>query len=290
MIGHVSNIRAFVLVALATATAASATALGAPAPADAAVPRTVVVAHRNGAAVGPENTLAAARHAFRRHAGWLETDIQRTRDGKLILMHDSTLDRTTNVEHVYPHLKPWRVRDLTLRQIERLDAGSWFAHRFRGTRVPTLKAYLDLLDRTGQGALLEIKDPQLYPGIVGQLARALRRHGWLDGAHHGRLIVQSFSAGAVRRFHHREPYVHTALIGEPTGKDLRAAARYADAISPKYTHVTRGYVRAAHRLHGVHGLPLKVLAWTVNTHGTERRMAHDGVDAVVTDHPDLLRR
>lgn len=287
MIGCVSYLRAFVPAVLAVA--AGAVTFAVPAPAHAAGVRPVVIAHRNGGADAPENTLAAARHAFRQRAGWLETDVQRTRDGKLILMHDSTLGRTTNAEHVYPDLKPWRVRDLTLRQIKRLDAGSWFAHRFRGTRVPTLKEYLHLLDRTGQGALLEIKDPQLYPGLAGQMARALKRYGWLDAAHHGRLIVQSFSASAVRRFHRDEPYVHTALIGEPTGRALRAAAKYTDAICPKYTHVTRGYVRAAHRLHGVHGLPLKVMAWTIDTRHRAHTMAGDGVDAIVTDHPDLLR-
>ena len=235
----------------------------------------------------PENTIAAVRSASHARAGWLETDVQRTRDGKLILMHDSTLKRTTNVEHVYPKQAPYRVRDLTLRQIERLDAGSWFAGRFSGERVPTLGRYLRALDRTGQGVFLEIKNPGLYPGIVAQVATALDRHGWLDSAHRGRLIVQSFSAGAVRRFHQREPRTHTALIGAPTGQALRAAAGYADVISPASAHVTRAYVRAVHRLHGVHGLPLKVAAWTINDRGTGGRMARDDVDAIISDHPAL---
>lgn len=285
MIGSVPNIRAVVAAMAAVATAA--TVLAAPAASAAAHTDPVLVAHRNGAAVAPENTLAAVWSAYAARAGRLETDVQRTRDGRLVLMHDGTLKRTTNVEHVYPKLAPYRVRDLTLRQIERLDAGSWFAKRYRGERVPTLGRYLRTLDRTGQGALLEIKNPELYPGIVAQVAAALRRHGWLDAAHRGRLIVQSFSATAVREFHRREPATRTALIAAPTGEKLRAAATYADVISPKYTHVTRAYVRAVHRLHGAHGHPLKIAAWTIDDRATAHRMAADGVDAIISDDPKL---
>lgn len=285
MIGSVPNTRA-VLTALA-AVATAAAVLVAPAAPAAARTEPVLVAHRNGAAVAPENTLAAVRSAYAARAGWLETDVQRTRDGRLILMHDATLARTTDVEHVYPKLKPYRVRDLTLRQIEHLDAGSWFAKRFGGERVPTLGAYLRTLDLTGQGTFLEIKNPELYPGIVAQVATALRRHGWLDTAHRERLIVQSFSAGAVRDFHRHEPAVRTALIAAPTGTALRAAAHYSDVISPKSTHVTAAYVRAVHHLRGAHGLPLTVAAWTINDRRTAGRMAADDVDAIISDHPGL---
>lgn len=282
MIGPVSYLHA-----TAVATIASAAALAAPAAPAAARAHPIVVAHRNGAADAPENTLAATRHSYRERVSWLETDVQRTRDGKLVLMHDPTLARTTNVEHVYPELKPWRVGDLTLRQIERLDAGSWFGHRYRGERVPTLGAYLRLLDRTGQGVLLEIKSPDRYPGLVGDVARELRKRGWLDRAHRRRLVVQSFDAGAVRAFHRREPAVPTAVIGAPHGTALLATTRYADVVSPRYTDAGAGYVAAVHALRGVHGDRMRVLTWTVDTRHTVHKMAARGVDGIITDRPSL---
>ena len=247
----------------------------------------VVVAHRNGAAYAPENTLAAVRAAALLGAGWLETDVQRTKDHRLVLMHDPTLRRTTNVESRYPGHKPWRVGDLTLRQTERLDAGGWFAPRFRGERVPTLRRYLRMLDRTGQGVLLEIKSPELYPGMVRQIAGELRRDGWLDGAHRDRLVVQSFDAGAVRAFHELEPKVTTAVIGAPRGRELAADARFADVISPKFTHVTKKYAAAVHRTRAAHGHRMRLYVWTIDDRATARRVTRDGADGIISDKPDL---
>lgn len=268
-----------------------AVAIAAPAaraaPSRAAAGKPVVVAHRNGAAYAPENTLAAVRSSALLGAGWLETDVQRTKDGRLILMHDPTLRRTTNVESRYPDRKPWRVGDFTLRQTERLDAGGWFAPRFRGERVPTLRRYLRMLDRTGQGVLLEIKSPSLYPGMVKQIARELRRGGWLDAAHRDRLVVQSFDAPAVRRFHKLEPKVTTAVIGAPHGRELAADARFADVISPKFTHVTKAYAAAVHRRRGAHGHHMRLYVWTIDDRSIARRVTRDGADGIISDKPDL---
>lgn len=286
MIDSVPYLRASAAIVLVSAVVAAATVL--PAAPAAARAHPIVVAHRNGAAYAPENTLAAAERAYRMRVGWLETDVQRTRDGRLILMHDSTLRRTTNVEKVYPDLAPWRVRDLTLHQIERLDAGGWFGRRYRGERVPTLGRYLRMLDRTGQAVLLEIKSPDLYPGLVPQVAVELRKHGWLDRAHRSRLMVQSFDAGAVHTFHRLEPKVPTAVIGTPRGAALHATAKYADAVGPRYTDVSEDYVRSVHALRGAHGDRMRVLTWTVDSRRVARRVAGDGVDGVITDHPGAL--
>lgn len=271
---------------LALAVAAPA-AHAAPSRAAAAGEPPEIVAHRNGAAYAPENTLAAVRSAALLGASWLETDVQRTKDGRLVLMHDPTLRRTTNVESRYPDRKPWRVGDFTLRQTERLDAGGWFDPRYRGEKVPTLRRYLRMLDRTGQGVLLEIKSPSLYPGMVKQIAGELRRDGWLDAAHRDRLVVQSFDAPAVRRFHALEPEVTTAVIGAPKGRELAADAKFTDIISPKFTQVTKKYAAAVHRRRGAHGRRLRMYAWTIDDPAIARRVTRDGADGIITDKPDL---
>src|ERR1700754_1967433 len=95
-----------------------------------AAPAVVNVAHRGASAYAPENTIPALDLAGARGADVFEFDVQETKDHKLVLMHDATLARTTNVERVLPGLSPWRVGDLTLAQIRRLDAGSWFSTEF----------------------------------------------------------------------------------------------------------------------------------------------------------------
>lgn len=157
------------------------------------------VAHRGASAYAPENTLAAVRLARTQRADMFEIDVQQTKDNKLVLMHDTTLARTTNVEEVYPNRAPWRVSDFTLAEIKRLDAGSWFATRYRDERVPTLDEVLKAMDGQGLGMLLEVKSPSLYPGIEKRIAAALKRApSWLrPDPKKRRLVVQSLEVGVI---------------------------------------------------------------------------------------------
>ncbi|MFE0628973.1 glycerophosphodiester phosphodiesterase [Streptomyces sp. NPDC058864] len=258
------------------------------APADPSSP--TVFAHRGASTEAPENTLAAVRRAHEQHIKWIENDVQRTKDGALVVIHDATLNRTTDVEQVFPDRSPWRVADFTLAEIRRLDAGSWFAPRFRGERVPTLQEYLELLDRDQQGLLLELKQPELYPGIEKQTVDALEKAGWLDQAHlSGRLVVQSFSADALRRTHELRPAVVTGFLGSPPVSRLKEYAAFADQINPDEKDVTYAYVQAVHSVNGPDGKPMRVNAWTVDDLTTAVRMAALGADGIITNRPDVIR-
>ncbi|MFJ5675143.1 glycerophosphodiester phosphodiesterase [Streptomyces sp. NPDC093097] len=223
-----------------------------------------VIAHRGASRHAPENTLAAIDAAHRRGLVWVENDVQRTKDGQLVVMHDTTLNRTTDAAKVFPHRAPWRVGDFTAAEIARLDAGSWFGGRFAGERVPTLAAYLRRLDRNRQGLLLELKAPERYPGIEAQTLRELRARGWLDGAHLSRrLVIQSFSVRCVRRVHSLAPQVRTGILGHPPLSALRSYARFADEINPRMSQVDSRWAQAVHRLRGPHGRRLEIYAWDV---------------------------
>ncbi|MFE9839434.1 glycerophosphodiester phosphodiesterase [Streptomyces sp. NPDC005551] len=250
-----------------------------------------VVAHRGASAYAPENTLAAVDKADDLGFGWVENDVQRTKDGVLVVLHDATLTRTTNVEEVYPGRAPWKVADFTAREISRLDAGSWFAPRYAGARVPTLSQYMNRVSRNHQKLVLEIKNPELYPGIERQMLQVLSNEGWLDPGHlRSRLIVQSFRPDSVRKVHDLRPGVKTALLGTPSIADLPEYARFADQINPSYTSISVGYVAAVHAFRGPHGNPLEVLTWTVDDADTARRVARYDVDGVITNRPDVVRR
>lgn len=253
----------------------------------AAAHRILDVGHRGASAYAPENTIASFKQARARHADMFELDVQQTKDHKLVIMHDSTLARTTDVEHVYPKLKPWKVSQLTLRQVKKLDAGSWYARKYKGERVPTLDEVLSAMRGTGAGMLLELKSPVLYPGIEGRVAAALKRHRsyWLGakGAPaQSRLVVQSFDWASVKRFHKDLPGVPTALLGMTKAKDLKKVAAYADLVNPSYGELTRSYVKQVHAAH------LRLLTWTVNSKTTMAKAVDLGVDGVVTNKPDVL--
>jgi len=107
--------------------------------------RKTVVAHRGASAYAPEHTLASYRLALAQGADYVEQDLAVTSDGVLICLHDETLERTTDVEHVFPDRRPWLANDFTLEEIKRLDAGSWFDPKFAGERVPTFQEAIDLV-------------------------------------------------------------------------------------------------------------------------------------------------
>jgi len=252
--------------------------------------RPLVIGHRGASAQAPENTLAAIDRAAELGISWVENDVQRTRDGELVVIHDDSLQRTTNVKDVFPGRAPWKVKDFTAAEIARLDAGSWFGSRFAGTRVPTLTQYMRRVEHNHQKLLLEIKNPELYPGMEQQILKVLGNEGWLDRQHlTSRLIVQSFGADSLRIVHDLAPAVRTAYLGTPRVADLPAYAGFADGINPSHGSISRGYVAAVHSVAGPHGRPLGVFTWTVDDADTARQVARYGVDGVISDKPDVVR-
>ncbi|WP_413756691.1 glycerophosphodiester phosphodiesterase [Streptomyces sp. MMBL 11-3] len=259
--------------------------------ADPGTDRPRIVAHRGASAQAPENTLAAVDRAARLGFSWVENDVQRTKDGKLVVIHDDSLARTTDVEQVFPGRSPWKVKDFTAAEIARLDAGSWFDARYKGARVPTLKQYMNRVSRNHQKLVLEIKNPALYPGIERETLKLLGNEGWLGPAHvRGRLVVQSFDANSIRTVHRLRPDVKTGFLGTPSVAQLPAYARFADQINSSHTTISRGYVATIHALEGPHGKPLEILTWTVDTAADTRRVARFGVDGVITNKPDVVRK
>ncbi|MFJ8000666.1 glycerophosphodiester phosphodiesterase [Streptomyces sp. NPDC096310] len=264
----------------ATATAEPAARCGSP----------LVIAHRGASAYAPENTLPAVDAAGALGIDWVENDVQRTKDGRLVVIHDDSLPRTTDVEQVFPDRAPWKVKDFTAAEIARLDAGSWFGERWAGTRVPTLEQYLRAVEANQQKLLLEIKSPELYPGIEKDILRVLRQEGWLDRTHVSKkLVIQSFSADSVRTVHQGRPDITTGFLGTPPVAELPSYAAFTDQINPAYTSLTGEYVATVHRLKGPHGKPLTVSTWTVNDAAGAVRVRDLGVDGIITNNPDVVR-
>ncbi|MEU7133748.1 glycerophosphodiester phosphodiesterase family protein [Streptomyces sp. NPDC046261] len=280
------------LLGLSLTTLASASTVGVATPAhatadDRAVP--VAIGHRGVPVQAPENTVASIDRAARLGVEWVENDVQRTKDGVLIVMHDTTLERTTDVKRRYPRRAPWKIADFTLAEIKKLDAGSWYGHRFAGERVPTLSRYLRQVDRNGQKLLLEVKAPELYPGIERQLVTELRRAGWLDRRHvKSRLVVQSFNASSLKKLHTLRPDIKKGFLGAPKPAQLRSYAAFADQINPNHKGVTASWVRSVHALKGPHGRRLEVSAWTVDDADRAVLLARMGVDGIISNAPHVV--
>ncbi|MGW1680799.1 glycerophosphodiester phosphodiesterase [Saccharopolyspora sp. NPDC002376] len=242
------------------------------------------IAHRGASAYAPENTLAAVRLGVQMRADLVEIDVQQTKDGELVVTHDNTLARTTDVEQKFPDRAPWRISDFTLDEIRSLDAGSWKAPEFAGEQVPTLAEVLDVLQRGHTGLLLEVKSPELYPGIAERIADELqKRPSWLRPDPKARnLVVQSFNWDFVRHFHDLLPQVQVGVLGAPTEAELADVATYSNQVNPNHAQATPEYIAAVHE----HGM--RINPYTVNDAAQMRTLIERGVDGIISDHPDVL--
>ncbi|MDO7906397.1 glycerophosphodiester phosphodiesterase family protein [Paenibacillus sp. JX-17] len=235
------------------------------------------IAHRGAAGYAPENTAAAFDMAVHMKADLLELDVQLSRDGELVVIHDLSVDRTTNGKG--------EVRDMTLRELQALDAGSWYGPDYRGQRILSLTDFLTRYARTGVGYLIEIKEPSLYPGIEQRLAQELEVHG-LTRSGAPPVIVQSFDLESLVRFKQFLPFIPVGLLTyddrDLDSDRLRRLARTVEYVNPHLALVTEEAIRKIRQYH------LKTMVWTVREPNQAELLLAYRVDGIITDYPDYV--
>ena len=264
---------------------AAAQAAGAPA-VGRADDRVVTHAHRGESGMAPENTAAAFELAIAAGADYIETDLQLSADGELVIIHDVRLVRTTDAERVFPDRAPWRVRDFTLAELKTLDAGRWYDTSFAGQRILTFDELLDLVDgRTGLN--LELKSPTANPGLAEKVAAGLRaRPGLIRPAKQAqRLLVTSFDERALREFHEQLPGVRVAFVGYdvPPSEKLNELAAWVDSVNPDYRRLQPDDAAR------VTEAGIDLVPWTVDASGHWQRVIDFGADGVITNYSAALR-
>jgi len=226
----------------------------------------VVIAHRGASGSCPENTLAAFRRAAALGAPMVELDVQLTRDGEVVVIHDVTLERTTDGHG--------RVCDRTLAEIARLDAGGWFGPAFRGERVPTLA---QVLAAVAVAVNVELK-PHGEEGLEQRGLDVVEAAGAL-----GRVVFSSFDPTSLVRLRQASAAAEIAvLVGDGP---LPEALRLAERVAARALHLRNDRVTPpALAMIAPAGLPVR--AWTVNDAAEFHRLAIAGVIGVFTDHPE----
>jgi glycerophosphoryl diester phosphodiesterase len=242
----------------------------------------LVIAHRGDSAHAPENTLAAFDGAVAKRADWVELDAHLSRDGEAIVLHDRTVDRTTDGHG--------RVADLTVAQIKALDAGAWFAPQFAGERIPTLSEALARL-KGRLPVLIELKEVGNDHGqeravraqqlvrrclaVVEQhaMAREVRFHTFYPA---NLLALRKLARGIPYAFLYDEPDRRVASV-------LFAKGLSAAGYHPSLENTSRRIVRFAH------GMRMSVWSYTANSESDFRKGLALGVDGIITDRPAELR-
>jgi glycerophosphoryl diester phosphodiesterase len=225
------------------------------------------IAHRGASGDFPENTLLAFDAAIEAGAAMCELDVQVTADGVLVVIHDDTLERTTDGDG--------RVATLAVAELQRLDAGRWRGPQFARERVPTLREVLDHV--SGRCALnVELK----ADGIAAAACELIRERHAGDS-----ILISSFDSDAIAEVRRIAPKIKTGLLASRrAGSALgMASSMHATAINPRTDLVDRDLCMDAHRR------GLKVYAWTVDDPAEMIRLVGAGVDGIMTNYPARLR-
>ncbi|NQT52933.1 DUF1080 domain-containing protein [bacterium] len=237
--------------------------------------RVLCIAHRGFSAVAPENTLVAVRQAMAAGSDGCEFDVYASKDGVAVLMHDRTVDRTTNGKG--------DVSQLTVAELQKLDAGSWKGDAFAGEPVPTLLQVLQAMKGKGCKAMIEVKPD----GIAKPVVHAIRAADMLDAT-----VVISFRDKALADVRALEPKLPCALVvgGNAKGTPAEWAAHLAGrAAKCGATILDLNYgMLSAELVAELHRRGFAVWCWTVNDPVVMKALARWGVDAITTDRPDLL--
>lgn len=228
-----------------------------------------VMAHRGLSADAPENTLYAFSDAISVGADFIELDVQQTRDGVLVVMHDSNLKRTTGVNK--------DIWDVDYADIQNLDAGSWFDPAYANARIPTLEETLQFVDKRAK-LNIEIKPTKHGTDTLEQdVAELITQYQYTDACY-----VTSFSYGSLKKVKEVNPEIRTGyLMSVAYGQFY--SLKYADAFSLNKVFVTSQVVNAAHQQ------GKQIFAWTVNSMSEVRSLCNLHVDSIITDDPVMVQ-
>jgi glycerophosphoryl diester phosphodiesterase len=218
------------------------------------------------------NTLPSFELALEQGADGVELDVRLTRDGEMVILHNDTVDESTDGKGL--------VRDFTLGEIKALDAGSYFDPKFAGTRIPTLDEVFETIGKRTR-INVEIKAEGLRGDVVEiKVAEAIRRHGLARS-----IIVSSFNPLTLRRFRREMPEVPIGFLYEPSTQFITSHLMMGlphEARNPHYSLIDRKFMAWAK------GAGYRVNTWTVNDPVRAIELRNWGVDCIITDQPDTI--
>ncbi|MDW7616960.1 glycerophosphodiester phosphodiesterase [Peribacillus simplex] len=248
----------------------------------------VNIAHRGASGYAPEHTIPGYQLGEQMQGDYIEIDLQMTKDGRLIAMHDEKVDRTTNGTGL--------VKDLTLAEIKKLDAGTWFNEKYpqlakkkyEGLTVPTLE---EVFMKFGRQAnyYIETKSPDVYPGMEEELLQVLKENKMVDSKGRTKnVVIQSFSQESLLKVHDMNPnlplvqlfsYKNQATISD---EELESIKEYAIGVGPNFNKVDGQYVKM------VRNHDLQFHPYTVNERADMKKALEWGATGLFTNYPDVF--
>ena len=234
-----------------------------------------LIAHRGAKNSAPENTLAAINEAARCGAGWVELDVQVTKDGVPVLFHDRSLDRTTNGSG--------EIKNIDSSSLTSLDAGNWFDVRYKGENVPLLLDALDLCQELNLGVNLEIKayDTSIHNTVV----RTLSVVNEFGREFEEKLLFSSFDTKVLSTLRSLSPNLPRGLIVDKFHGDLAADLLSYACFS---IHPAISFLKSRANIEKVLSFDLPIIPYTVNDLDTAKRLTELNINTFITDEPKIF--
>lgn len=240
-----------------------------------------IMAHRGYDSAAPENTMTSFRKAYQAGANMIELDVHFSKDGQLVVMHDTTLDRTTNGKGL--------VKDKTLEELKQLDAGTKFSKVFAGEKIPTLDEVLAFA-KDKISVNIEIKSeavtentPPAGTGIEEKVVNTVKKYDMEEY-----VMVSAFKGKALKRIKTFSPKISTGLLMVSNGL-FRSQVEYVSTIKADAVHEFSKFL-SKQDIEKSHKYNIKENVWTVNSPNLMLQLINKGVDGLITDRPDLALR
>ncbi len=229
----------------------------------------IITGHRGASGWAPENTLASFKKAMEIGADYSELDVQLSKDGQVVLLHDATLDRTTTGKGP---IAEWNLADL-----KTLDAGSWFDEKFKGEPLPTLQEVVDLVK--GKMKLnIEIKVSEFNRELADKVVALVRTNNFQNEC-----MITSFNQPTMEYVREKAPELQVGLIFGKKYDDSVFSGNW-DVLSSNKANIDQKFMKKAH------DSGKKVHVWTVNDEKEMQDLIELGVDGIITNYPDLLKK
>jgi glycerophosphoryl diester phosphodiesterase len=228
--------------------------------------KTIIIAHRGASSVAPENTLAAFQKAIEFGADYFELDVRASKDDSLMIIHDGSIDRTTNGSGSF--------HDLTYRQLRAYDAGSWFGEEFKGEKMPTLRESLQLALDNRVKVCVEIKDYDKTPRIIALIEEMHAEKS---------VIIFCFDFDAIATAKKINPKIPVCYLkGEIAEEDFQSLKSIGGEVIGSGSGGEAGIIEKAH------AEDLAFWRWTVNSVEEMQALIDGGIDGIITNYPQEL--
>ncbi|MFW5976590.1 MAG: glycerophosphodiester phosphodiesterase family protein [Bacillota bacterium] len=281
------------------------------------IPYPAVIAHRGASIIAPESTAPAYIMARDSGADYLEADLHQTKDGEIVIFHDNSLKRTSNISEVFPERADKGIEEFTLAELKRLDVGSWFnesnniyaSEEYNNLKILTLEELIDIAENGTHtpGLVLELKQPNKYPDIEKNIVEILDKKGWLEkdeeigieediespeveiGNGPSRIIFFSFNLASLERLKRLAPQFPRLLLITDNRISRRAWNQWLNRAEGKVNGLgPKGFLTWPWHIAAAHKRGLFVFPYVINKAWQMQILSQFKSDGFITDRPKVV--